>query len=104
MGKRDTMTITLKPTTEALLREKAQQEGRDMDSLVDMLLADSLEAEARRTEEDAEAVRAAMAAAEAGREKPLTQYLAEQRAKRGLPETWPSARLIETETGMVAAE
>lgn len=103
------MTITLKPTTEALLREKAQQEGRDVDSLVDMLLADSLEAEARRTEEDVKeedvkAVRAAMAAAEAGREKPMAQYLEEQRAKRGLPGTWPSARLIETETGMVVAE
>lgn len=94
MGKRDTMTITLKPTTEALLREKAQQEGRDMDSLVDMLLADSLEAEARRTEEDAEAVRAAMAAAEAGREKPMAQYLAEQRAKHGYPDTWPRRDLV----------
>jgi len=45
-----------------------------------------------------------MAAAEAGREKPLAQYLAEQRAKRGLPNAWPSAKLSETETGVVAAE
>ena len=98
------MTITLKPSTEALLREKAQQEGQDLDTLVDILLADTLEAQKREEEEIAAAVRNAAEAAEAGREKPLTQYLTEQRAKRGLPDTWPSARLIESETGVVVAE
>jgi len=98
------MTITLKPKTEALLREKAQQDGQDLDTLVDMLLADRLEAQAREDEETGAAVSNAMAAAEAGREKPMAQYLAEQRAKRGLPNAWPSAKLSETETGVVAAE
>ena len=98
------MTITLKPTTEALLREKAQQDGQDLDTLVDMLLAGSLEVQAREDEEAATAVSRAMAAAEAGREKPMAQYLAEQRAKRGLADTWPSAKLSETETGVVVAE
>lgn len=42
------MTITLKPSTEALLLEKAQQEGQDLDTLADTLLADSLEAQKRR--------------------------------------------------------
>lgn len=98
------MTITLKPSTEALLLEKARQNGQDLETLVDALLAGSLEAQKREAEEIAAAVRNATAAAEAGREKPLAQYLAEQRAKRGLPDTWPSARLIESETGVVVAE
>ena len=98
------MTITLRPSTEAMLLEKARQEGRDLDTLVDTLLAESLEAQKRENEEVAAAVRNAMIAAEAGREKPLTQYLAEQRAKRGLPDSWPSAKLIESETGVVVAE
>ncbi len=96
------MTITLKPTTEALLREKAQQDGQDLDTLVDMLFAGSLEA--REDEETGVAVSKAMAAVEAGREKPMAQYLAEQRAKRGLPDFWPSARLSETKTGVVVAK
>ena len=81
-----------------------QQDGQDLDTLVDMLLAGSLEAQAQEDEETAAAVSGAMAAAEAGREKPMAQYLAEQRVKRGLPDTWPSAKLSETGTGMVAAE
>ena len=98
------MTITLKPKTEALLREKAQQDGQDLDTLVDMLLADRLEAQAREDEETGAAVSNAMAAAEAGREKPMAQYLAEQRLKRGLPDSWPSTKLTETEDGVVVAE
>ena len=95
------MTITLRPSTEARLREKANQEGKDLETLVDMLLADSLEAQKRESEEIMAAVLNATKAAEAGREKPLPQYLAEQRAKRGLPETWPSAKLTESESGVV---
>ncbi len=98
------MTITLKPMTEALLREKARLDGQDLETLVDTLLADSLAAQAREDEETATAVGKAMAAAEAGREKPMAHYLAEQRAKRGLPDSWPSAQLSETETGVVVAE
>ena len=98
------MTITLRPTTEAMLLEKAQQEGQDLDTLVDLLLAGSLEAQAREDAETAMAVTKAMAAAEGGREKPMAQYLAEQRFKRGLSESWPSAKLSETETGVVVAE
>ena len=75
-----------------------------MDTLVDMLLADRLEAQAREDEETGAAVSNAMAAAEAGREKPLAQYLAEQRLKRGLPDSWPSTKLTETEDGVVVAE
>lgn len=98
------MTITLRPSTEAMLLERARQEGHDLDTLVDTLLAESLGAQKRENEEVTAAVRNAMIAAAAGREKPLTRYLAEQRAKRGLPDSWPSAKLIEAETGVVVDE
>ena len=98
------MTITLSPQIGAKLLEKANQEGKDLDTLVDMLLADSLEAQKRESEEIMAAVLNATKAAEAGREKPLTQYFAEQRAKRGLLDTWPSAKLTESESGVVVAE
>ncbi len=98
------MTITLKPATEAMLREKAHQDGQDLDTLVDTLIVEALTAEAREQRETAVAIQTAMEAVAAGREKPLDQYLAEQRAKRGLPETWPSASLIQTDEGMVMAE
>ena len=98
-----TMTITLKPATGAMLLARAQQEGKDLDILADALLVRALEAQAREDEETAAAVSKAMAGIEAGREKPLAQYLAEQRAKRGLPDSWPSAKLTETEEGVVVA-
>ncbi len=87
-----------------MLREKAQQNGQDLDTIVDALIVEALTAEAREQRETAAAVQRAMEAVAAGREKSLDQYLAEQRAKRGLPETWPSATLIQTDEGMVMAE
>ncbi len=87
-----------------MLLEKARQEGHDLDTLVDKLLADSLEAQKRENEEIAAAVRSVMAAAEAGREKSLAQYLAEQRAKRGLPDTWPSAKMMKSEADVVVSQ
>ncbi len=98
------MTITLKPTTEAMLREKARLNGQDLDTLVDALIVEALTTEAREQRETAAAIQTAMEAVAAGREKPIEQYLAEQRAKRGLPDTWPSASLIQTDEGMVMAE
>ncbi len=44
------MTITLKPTTEALLREKAQQEGQDLNVLVDALILDAIRASGEKVE------------------------------------------------------
>ncbi|MGI4792260.1 MAG: hypothetical protein ACRYFS_25830 [Janthinobacterium lividum] len=92
------MTITLSPQIEAKLLEKAQQEGQDLDTLVDIILADSLGMQTREDEEIAAAIRKAMAAGEAGREKPIGQYLAEQRAKRGLPASWPSRDSVQETT------
>lgn len=41
------MTVTLKPSTEAMLLEKARLEGQDLDTLVDIVLASASEAQAR---------------------------------------------------------
>ena len=97
------MTITLHPETEAKLCEKAQREGRTVDWLVNALLAGFLEQEAREQLDPVAAIQEGFDAGAAGREKPLEQYVAEQRARRGLPDSWPSRTTIsELEPGMVA--
>jgi predicted transcriptional regulator len=98
------MTIVLKPATEARLKEKAQREGRDPNTLADALLADVLEQEAY-TLAEAAAIQEGLDAIAAGRVKPLEQYLAEQRAKRGLPDTWPdSIPVKEVAPGIIEVE
>ena len=77
------MTITLKPSTEALLLEKAQQEGQDPDTLANDVLAEYLAAEAPVS---AAEIRAAI---QAERAKPIEQYIAEQRIKHGYSSDWP---------------
>lgn len=98
------MTITISPETEAKLWDKAHREGRNPDVIADSILGIVLDAEAREEAETAARVQEAMAAADAGREKPLEQYIAEQKAKRGLPDAWPSATLVETTFGMTSVE
>lgn len=78
------MTISISDETEALLREKATREGRDVNSMADAILADALTWESRERTETIEAVRLADVAAEEGRERPLSEFLAEQRAKYGV--------------------
>lgn len=92
------MTITLNPHIEARLLEKARLAGQDPDTLANDVLADYLAAEVPVSAAD---IRAAI---QAKRAKPIEQYIAEQRAKRGLPDTWPSAKLVESEAGVVVAE
>ena len=88
------MTITIALETEVKLREKAYREGRDVDTLADDLLARVLEDEKREQTESTAAIQAGLNAGKAGREKPLNQYIIEQRKKYGWPETWPSAAVI----------
>ena len=77
------MTITLKPSTEALLLEKARQEGQDPDALANDVLSEYLISEAPVSAAD---VRAAI---QTSRAKPIEQYIAEQRSKRGYSSDWP---------------
>jgi len=96
------MTITLEPETESKLSEKAKREGRTIDALANDLLAEILEQEAREFAQNVAAIKEGFEAIAAGKEKPLEQYIAEQREKRGLPESWPSSTSVSETTHGVA--
>ena len=83
------MTITLTPQTEARLREKAEREGQDINAVADALIVAVLEWEAQDFAEAVEGVRRGDQAALEGRERPLSAFIAEQRAKHGFSPTWP---------------
>jgi predicted transcriptional regulator len=83
------MTITLTPETETRLREKAEREGQDINAVADALIAAALEWEAQERAEAIEGVQRGDQAAAEGRERPLSLFLDEQRAKHGLPAEWP---------------
>lgn len=92
------MTITLDLETEAKLREKADREGQEPDVVAKMLLADVLDADAREHQEAVAAVREAL---ESGPGKPIEQYIVEQRAKHGYPDSWPQRGVVkETAPGV----
>jgi predicted transcriptional regulator len=96
------MTITLPPETEAKLFEAARREGLDADSLANALLEEALERKSREFSDNVASIQEGLNAVEAGKEKLLSQYIAEQRAGRGLPESWPSSNVIsETAPGIV---
>lgn len=83
------MTITLTPEIEARLREKALQEGGDINTIAEALITAALEWEAQDRMEAIEAVRRSDQAATEGRERPLAEFLAEQRSKHGFDAAWP---------------
>ncbi len=85
------MTITLSLEAEARLNEKAQRDGKDLNTIADALILAALNREARDREESIEGVRRGDQAAAEGRERPLTEFFAEQRAKHGFPDSWPHA-------------
>jgi predicted transcriptional regulator len=84
------MTIMLTPETEARLREKAEREGQDIHAVADALIAAALEWEAQERAEAIEGIRRGEQAAAEGRERPLADFLTDQRAKHGFPAEWPS--------------
>ena len=55
------MTITLAPQTETKLRELADREGQDVNALVDVLLATSVEVAERDFEESCAAIASSLA-------------------------------------------
>ena len=79
------MTITLTPATEARLREKAAREGQDFDRVADTLLQIALDWEEQEQAETVEVLRRSLAANDAGRVRPFTEFAGEMRAKYGLP-------------------
>lgn len=92
------MTITLTPETAIRLREQAQQNGQDVNTFADTLLAEALTHSVTQmdpddlTEEDKAEIRAGIGrgleAAAAGRVKPLAQAVAEARQRHGFPASW----------------
>ena len=94
------MTITLTPETAVRLREQAQQNGQDVDSFADLLLAGALTQNVPEsdpddlTDADVAEIRAGIGrgleAAAAGRIKTLAQAVAEARHRHGFPATWAS--------------
>ncbi len=85
------MTITLSPEAEARLNEKSRRDGKDVNAVADALILAALDWEARDRAEAIEGVRRGDQAAAEGRERPLTEFFAEQRAKHGFPDSWPHA-------------
>jgi hypothetical protein len=83
------MTITLIPETANLLRQKAEQDGTDINTTANVLLAEILRWEAQERAETIEGIRRGDQAAAEGRERPLSAFIAEQRIKHGFASTWP---------------
>ena len=83
------MPIMLTPETEARLREKAARDGQDMDAVAESLLKYALEWEAQERAELIEAVRQSDQASADGRERPFSEFIAEQRVKHGFAADFP---------------
>ncbi len=79
------MTITLKPETEARLRERAERDGTDMNAIADALVVAGLEWEAREQAEAAESLRRSLAESDVGKTRVFSEVAAEWRAKYRLP-------------------
>jgi len=92
------MTITLTPEAEARLKEKAQREGSDINTVAEALIMAALEWEAQDRAEAIVGVRRGEQAAGAGRERSLADYFADQRAKHGFSANWPYDVIEEPDT------
>ncbi len=75
------MSITLTPETEAKLREKAAQEGREPDAVADDLLAMALEWESLDRAEAIAGIRRGLEASAAGRVRPAAEVFADMRTR-----------------------
>ena len=79
------MSITLRPETEAKLREKAEREGIDLDTLAETIIAEALAWEAQDQAEAIEGIRRGIEASDVGRVRPFAEFAAEMRARYNLP-------------------
>jgi predicted transcriptional regulator len=75
------MTITISHELETRLRERATQEGQDVDTLAETLLSTALNWEAQERAEAIEGIQRGLAAGVAGRVRPAEEVFAERRAK-----------------------
>lgn len=79
------MTLTLTPQTEAMLKARADSEGQDVNQLVNALLVHALQEDDREDAEMMEGIRCGLEASDAGRVRPLSEFVAEIEAKYDLP-------------------
>ncbi len=96
------MTITLKPETEARLRERAERDGADMNAVVDALVVAGLQWEAREQAEAAESLRRAFAESDAGKVRLFSEVAAEWRAKYHLPTHLSDEEVLAGEAAVAA--
>jgi hypothetical protein len=75
------MTITISSSTESLLRERANREGKDPDDVADALLADALAWQEIDRARAAEAIGVAIKEFADGRGRPAREALEELRRK-----------------------
>lgn len=71
------MTITLTPTIEARLREKAEREGSDINTMAEALITIALKWEVQERAETLAGVQQGEQAARESRERPLAEFIAE---------------------------
>lgn len=73
------MTITISPELEVRLRERASQEGMEVDAIAETLLAAALEWNEREYAEAVEGIRRGLEAGAAGRVRPAAEVFADMR-------------------------
>ncbi|MGV0025259.1 hypothetical protein [Phormidesmis priestleyi] len=79
------IVISLSPEVEAQLREKAAQQGRDVEIVAAELLSNVLELEAQDTKEAIKGIQRGLDDFEAGRFRSFDAFAQEQRRKHHLP-------------------
>lgn len=87
------MTVVLSAETEARVRERAVQEGRDVNAVADALIIAALNWEAQERMETAEGVRRGLEASDAGHVRPFAEFAAEMREQHDLPTQSTDAEL-----------
>ncbi len=79
------IVVTLSPELEALLHDKAAQQGRDVSFVASELLASVLVWEVQDSEEGIKGIQQGLDDFEAGRFRSFQEFAEEQRSKYNLP-------------------
>lgn len=80
-----TLTLNLPPEAEQRLREKAEREGQDAETVAVSVLVEALEWEDRDSAEAVRGIQRGLDDFAAGRFRPFSEFAAEQRRKYNLP-------------------
>lgn len=79
------MTIVLAPETESLLRQKAQRDGKDINTIADSMLATLLRWEVEEQAETLAGIQRGIEASDAGRVRSFEDFAAQMRTQYNLP-------------------